>query len=148
MRRVKAVTACRTVTPQAEAFDESGLDLARPAAGEESRLELVKRSEQGAALDADEAAPTIMFDELSVKEAGADLPIVFLATHGLNPVAEMGGECIKVQLQALAGEYRQTILRQHFHEGMHDHMCHRWSARPNFQHGDDFAAGVDGEPDP
>jgi hypothetical protein len=86
--------------------------------------------------------------ELSVEESYADLPVACLPTEGLNPAAEVGSECIEIQLQAIAGEYGQTIRSQYFHECVHDDMSHRLSARPNFQHGDDFGTSVDGEPNP
>jgi hypothetical protein len=99
-----------------------------------------------------------MFDDLSVEKPGADLPLVGLPPHRLGPTAKVRRERVEVQLQAITGEYGQAIWCQHLHERVHDGMGHPTSlrcggrcglsARPNFQHGDDFGARVDSEPNP
>jgi hypothetical protein len=100
------------------------------------------------AFDADEAPSAVMFDELSVEELPVDLPVMCLPTDSLNPAAEVGSERIEVQFQAIAGEYRQTIWSQPFHEIMHDGMGHRLRTRSNFERGYNFGPSIDGEPNP
>jgi hypothetical protein len=59
---------------QVEPFNERGLDFAGPPEGEHGRLELVKRSKQGTALDADQTAPATMFDTCTDRRCGVNCP--------------------------------------------------------------------------
>lgn len=89
-----------------------------------------------------------MFGELPIEELSTDLPVASLLPHALNPAAEVGGQRVEIQLQALTGKYGQAVRCQDFDQGMYDGMSHRLRARSNFQHSNDFGASIDGEPNP
>lgn len=89
-----------------------------------------------------------MLAELPIEKPSVNLPLKGMPPNDLNPSAEVGGERIEVQLQAITGEYGETIPCQHFHKCMYNGMGRGLSARPNFEHGDNFGARVDSEPNP
>lgn len=94
----------------------------------------------------DEAPAPIDLLDLSVEQGVGDLPGT--VASAADPLAEVGGEGILVQSQAIAGDDRHPVRGQDRSQRMDDPMSRVLGARPQMQHGDDFAQRIPGDPEP
>jgi hypothetical protein len=60
----------------------------------------------------------------------------------------MSREGREVQIEAITGEQRQTIMGQKPLQGVDEHMRRMLCAGTQMQHGQKLCAGVDGQPQP
>ncbi len=84
----------------------------------------------------------IGFLYLSVEEFGSYLPTCFQLTGFSDPVSEMGGQGVVIQVEAIAREHWQTTCRKHLRQGMHNLKSDVQGAWPKDRPGDQLRGAV------
>jgi hypothetical protein len=138
----------RMTQGQADAFDESRVECA----GETERLEAVGEvrevAQTPAAFDPSESAATIGFLDLAVQQVECHLPTEFARRHIRDLLTQMGGDGIEVEVEAVAGENRQTAQSQDERNGVKQSMGHGLGAWTELKRGDEFGGWIKGDPPP
>jgi len=95
-----------------------------------------------------ESAAATGFLDLAIEQVEGDLPAEFARSHIGDPLTEMSGEGIEVEVEAIAGEDGETAWSQDERQRMDDGMRHSSSAWADQQRGDEPSDGVEGDPHP
>lgn len=74
--------------------------------------EVIGLSKKNQAADISDAVSAIAFDDLGIEQTGVDAPGAAAFVSRLNPSAEMGGQRVEVESQAIPGEDGKTASRQ------------------------------------
>jgi len=86
------------------------------------------------------------FLDLGVEQVGQDAPDACGLTGLLNPLAEVRGEGVEVQFQAITTEHREVGSRQRLTHLMDEVMGHLLSARAECEGWDKFGRRIQGNP--
>jgi hypothetical protein len=100
--------------------------------------------------DPHQLAPSVTFLYLAVHQARRYLPSTCLppSMPHLKPVSKMSRQGIEVQIEAITGEERQTVIGQEPSQGVDEQVCHVLCAGTQMEHGQNLGARVDGQPEP
>ena len=85
---------------QIDPFDEGGVEGTRKAQRLEPVGEAREFAQAHATIDPSESAATIGFHDLSVQQINRDLPPGFAGSDIGDPLTEMGGDSIEVEVEA------------------------------------------------
>jgi len=139
-----------------DAFDESRVECA----GETERFEAVGEMGQVAQAHAafdpsfhsgqapSESAAAIGFLDLAVQQVERHLPTEFARSHIRDPLTEMGGDRIEVEVEAVTGEDRQTARSQDERDGVKQSIGHVLGAWTELECRDQLGGRVKGDPHP
>jgi hypothetical protein len=138
------------------AFDESGVERAGKPERFEALGEVREVAQAHAAFDPSfhseqalsESAAAIGFLDVAVKEVERHLPTEFARSPIRDPLTEMGGDRIEVEVEAVAGEDGETAWSQDERDGVEQGIGHRLGAWTDLEGGDEFSGGVKGHPHP
>ena len=100
--------------------------------------------------DPQQLAPPVSFLHLAIDQARSYLPLACFAplvTH-LEPLSKVGRQRIKVQVETITGEERETARGQELPQRMDDRMRHVLRAGTQMKDRNDLCQGVDGQPEP
>ncbi len=84
----------------------------------------------------------VTFDQLAIQEIGAELPVAGALAEWRHPVAEVGRERVKVELEAIAGKGRQMLGSQDFDKRMDDGVSGGLRPRSQLEDGNELGWGV------
>jgi hypothetical protein len=98
-----------------------------------------------ATLDASETT-AIGFLDLIIPQDEGDLPTGFTGCHIGDPLTEMGGEGIEIEVEAVTGEDGHTAWSQNEGDRMEQGIGHELSAWAELESGEEFGGRVTGDP--
>ncbi len=131
-----------------ESLDEGGVERTRLSGRLESLREMSQVAQAHETFDMVESTTAISFFDLPIEDVACDLP-THLAGDGVGePLTEVGGQGVKVKVEAVEGKGGETSRCEGVCQGMDDRMCHRLSARADLKRGDELGDGVTGGPHP
>ena len=134
---------------EVEAFDEGGFDFAGEAEGKECGAIGGPLASAHDSAEELELVAGFDLDELSEEEGGVNGPDgqAFAGRRG-RPEAEVGGEGIEVEAEAIAAERGNATGSETGLEIVDEGVGQELSARANLKGEDDFGADFEGDPDP
>jgi hypothetical protein len=138
------------ITPQGEidAFYKSGVEGARKAERLETVREVRQFAQAHAALDPSEPAAAIGLFDLTVQQVERDLPTRFARDDIGDPLTEMGGDGIEVEVKAVAGKDWQTAWSQGQCHRVQQRIGHVLGAWTQLKCWDQFGGRLKGDPHP
>jgi len=142
-----ACERCHPVTDgQIHPFDKSGIQPSREAQPLQASLESVLSPEPHHVRDPHQLAPAVAFLHLAVDQTWLHQPSAHVAssTTHLSPLAKVGRERIKVQIEPITGKERQTARSQELSQRVNDPMGHVLGAGTELKHGQNLGARIDG----
>ena len=100
--------------------------------------------------DPRQLTPPVAFLHLAVDQTRRHLPPTCYppSTTFCEPLSKMGRQRIKVQVEAITGEERETARSQDLSQSMDDRMCHVLCAGTKVEDRNDLCEGIDGQPEP
>jgi hypothetical protein len=132
---------------QVQPLNEGGVESTGQAGGLQALAECFALAPEHDVLDFDQAAAPLELFDLAVDEVGGDLPDGLAGVVGSEPVAEVGGQGVEIEAEAIGGEDREGEIRlQAVMEFVDDGISQVESARAEAEDGDDFGGGVEGGP--
>lgn len=96
----------------------------------------------------DEAPAAVALDQLTIQKPGVELPLTGALAEGRHPIAEMGGERVKVELETVAGKSWQMLRCQDLDERMDNGVRGGLRPRTQLKNRDQLGWGVEGDPHP
>ena len=135
---------------QVHPFNKSGVQASREAESLQGDLESGLCPQAHHMRDLDQLTPSVTFLYLAVDQARCYLPSTGLPPPMpyLEPVSKMSCQGIEVQIEAITGEERQTVLGQEPSQRVDEQVCHMLGTGTQMERGKNFRARVDGEPQP
>ncbi len=135
---------------QINPFNKSGVEPSREAHPLQGDREICLCPEAHHLRDPRQLTPPIAFFHLAVDQTRRHLPSMCFppSLNHLKPLAEMGRESIKVHIQAITGEERQTARGQDLSQGVDECMRHVLRAGTQMEDGKKLRARVDSQPQP
>jgi hypothetical protein len=92
--------------------------------------------------------PSVVFLHLTIDQAWFHMPPEHIAPSATQrePLAKVGRQCIKVEIEAVTGEERETAGSQDLSESVDELMGHGLCSGTELKHGQNFGARIDGQP--
>ena len=131
-----------------EAFDEGSVDGTGEAELLKCALQVFALAELHASLDMGELAAALGFDDLAAKQVERHLPFRFSRGGVREPVAEVGGESLEVEVEAITGTDRHTARGERERDGMDERVGEVLGAGAELAGGDELGFGIKGDPAP
>ena len=100
------------------------------------------------ASDEIEPAAAIRLFDLPIQQVAGDLPASLAGSWVNEPLTEMCGQGVEVEVEAVAGKDRQAAWSQDLRQGMNEGICQVLGARAELKRGDEFGGGVKSHPHP
>jgi hypothetical protein len=135
---------------QIHPFNKSGVQPPRKAQFLQGGCESCICPQTHHVYDARHLAPPVAFFYLAVDQTWLHLPPAHVApsTTDREPVAEVGCQCIKVEIEPVACEKRKAARGQALPQRVDEPMGHKLCAGTQMEDRKDLRAGIDGQPEP
>ncbi len=135
---------------QIHPFDKSGIEPSCEAHPLQGDLEICLCSKPHHMGHPHQLASPVAFFHLAIDQARRHLPPEHFppSTYHFSPLSKMSGQGIKVEIQAITREERETARGQDVSQGVDDGMRSVLRSGAQMEHGKKLRTGVDDQPKP